>query len=412
MPDAPDPIALVAQSVLPEREKFIADLVAATEAGISALEHDETMRGLLLASVSENIVAVLNLLANALDPTAAAAPLSALSYARRLAQRDVPLAALLRAYRFGQSRFLHLCMEHAIRLGRDDTAQTMMALSDLTATYIDRVGELVSDAYVAERERWLQDRGVMRRNWVTQLLSAPGPNAVRAERALGYRLDRVHLGVEAWLQPDEVAREQLTTVFRSAVTRMAGVLDSQGAPLAVPSDEREMQIWIAPGPGIRPDAQALGDSLRTAKLPVRIAVGHPATGLDGFRMTMNGASRAKRLSISAGSRAPMTVSYDELAPVALLDGDSPDLGDFVRRTLAGLAVEDGRGEWLRETLLTFLRNKGSYADAARELHVHRNTVQYRVAQALEVYGMPLPADVLQLRLALEISRWRPELARP
>jgi DNA-binding PucR family transcriptional regulator len=122
---------------------------------------------------------------------------------------------------------------------------------------------------------------------------------------------------------------------------------------------------------------------------------------------MRGASRVKRLSVSAGESAPVAVGFAEVAPVALLADDPTELTDFVNRTLGGLAGGGARQEWLRETLLVFLRNSRSFADTAEELRVHRNTVQYRVNQALEEYGRPLGPDPLHLRLALEISRWRP-----
>ncbi|MCW2568981.1 MAG: hypothetical protein JWN54_3078, partial [Mycobacterium sp.] len=77
--DTTDPIILVSQAVLPARDRFIAELVAATKAEINALEHDERLSGLLEASISENIVAALNVLSNKIDPSTVDAPLSAMS---------------------------------------------------------------------------------------------------------------------------------------------------------------------------------------------------------------------------------------------------------------------------------------------------------------------------------------------
>ncbi|MET8246532.1 hypothetical protein ABZV31_20190 [Streptomyces sp. NPDC005202] len=94
-----DPVALVAHAVFRHRDDFIRRLVDTTEAEIAALEHDETLRGLLDASITENVVTSLHILTHAMDPHTVDAPASALTYARRLAQRDVSLSALLRAYR-------------------------------------------------------------------------------------------------------------------------------------------------------------------------------------------------------------------------------------------------------------------------------------------------------------------------
>ncbi|MCW2610954.1 MAG: hypothetical protein QOC93_2625 [Actinomycetota bacterium] len=406
MIDTTDAVILVSQAVLPARDQFIADLVAATKAEINALEHDERLSGLLEASISENIVAALNVLSNKIDPSTVDAPLSAMSYARRLAQRDVPLVALLRAYRLGQARFVNLCLEAAVRLGRDDTSQTMIDLVNITATYVDRLSEQVTLAYEIERERWIQDRGVMRRHWVTQLLTAPSPDVPRAEAALDYRIGVTHLGVEAWID-QSVDSSDMANLFTATISRLQKTLGARGRPLAVPTDERDMQVWFPVPADHRTDTALIREELRAAELPVRVALGHAQPGLDGFRRTMRGASRAKKLSVSAGPSAPLALEFAEVAPVALLADDQTELADFVTRTLGRLAGGGTRGEWLRATLLAFLRNNRSYADTAEELQVHRNTVQYRVNQALEEYGKPLGPDLLHLWLALELTRWRP-----
>jgi sugar diacid utilization regulator len=406
MIDTTNAIALVSRALLPARDRFIADLVAATKAEINALEHDERLSGLLEASISENIVAALNVLSNKIDPSTVDAPLSAMSYARRLAQRDVPLVALLRAYRLGQARFVNLCLEAAVGLGRDDTSQTMIDLVNITATYVDRISEQVTLAYELERERWIQDRGMMRRHWVTHLLSAPSPDVKHAEAALDYRIGATHLGVEAWIdQP--VDSSDMVNLFTAITARLEKVLGARGRPLAVPTDERDMQVWFSVPANHRTDIAQIRAELLAADLPVRVALGNAQSGLEGFRRTMRGASRAKKLSVSAGPSAPTVLDFSEVAPVALLADDRTELADFVTRTLGGLAGGGTRGEWLRDTLLAFLRNNRSYADTAEELQVHRNTVQYRVNQALEEYGEPLGPDLLHLWLALEISRWRP-----
>ena len=79
---------------------------------------------------------------------------------------------------------------------------------------------------------------------------------------------------------------------------------------------------------------------------------------------------------------------------------------FVSQTLKDLALPDLRSDDLRETLLTYLEANRSYHVAASRLHVHRNTVHYRVQQAMDQVGMELSADTLALQLALTICRWR------
>ncbi|MFF5035359.1 helix-turn-helix domain-containing protein [Nocardia salmonicida] len=55
---------------------------------------------------------------------------------------------------------------------------------------------------------------------------------------------------------------------------------------------------------------------------------------------------------------------------------------------------------LRETLRAFLDARGSYTDAAARLHVHKNTVHYRVRKAEELLGHPLGERRLDIEVAL------------
>ena len=70
---------------------------------IPHLHNDKLMLTLLEASVAENVATVLHILQHGIDLEKVHAPAAAEEYARRLAQRGVPVAALLRAYRIGSA---------------------------------------------------------------------------------------------------------------------------------------------------------------------------------------------------------------------------------------------------------------------------------------------------------------------
>ena len=59
-----------------------------------------------------------------------------------------------------------------------------------------------------------------------------------------------------------------------------------------------------------------------------------------------------------------------------------------------------------QTARTWLAAGGSTSTAARELHIHRNTVRYRVRRLEEVTGrdLALPVDAAELYVALECAR--------
>ena len=48
----------------------------------------------------------------------------------------------------------------------------------------------------------------------------------------------------------------------------------------------------------------------------------------------------------------------------------------------------------------FLAAGGSYIQAAARLHLHKNTVHYRVRKAEELLGRPVGEDRLQVEVAL------------
>jgi hypothetical protein len=72
---------------------------------IPELRGDDVVVNLLAASVEANVATLLHVLEHGIVPESVDAPTAALEYARRLAQREVPLHALVRAYRVATASF-------------------------------------------------------------------------------------------------------------------------------------------------------------------------------------------------------------------------------------------------------------------------------------------------------------------
>lgn len=401
---ASDPVVLAAQVMQAHRDEFIAKLVATTEAEIAQLEHDESLRGLLEASITENIVTALHVVINRIDPQTVDAPASAVSYARRLAQRDVPLSALLRAYRLGHAQSLDLVLGEAVRLGLPDPAGTVISLVSLTSAYLDRVCDQIGRVYEEERERWVGTRGMLRQYWVGQLLDNPQVDLRQAETALDHRLSGSHVAVEGWLH-GTAATTDPAAVFDRLASLLCTLLRAQGRPLLVHTDEADARIWLVVRPDCPVDPDTIDAELADAALPVRVALGIVRPGLDGFRRSTRAAARAKALALSAGPGTPRAVAFARVAPVALLVDEPRELADFVSDTLGALAVDDPRRALLRETLRVFLATNRSYAATADQLMVHRNTVHYRVQRTVDHYQLNLDANAFDLHFALNVCRW-------
>lgn len=81
----------------------------------------------------------------------------------------------------------------------------------------------------------------------------------------------------------------------------------------------------------------------------------------------------------------------------------PELRSFQDEVLASLRQKDRTGALLK-TLRSYLATNGSPTDAAQALHLHRNTVLYRLGRIEDVLGVDLrdPEVRLTLHLALKI----------
>jgi len=118
------------------------------------------------------------------------------------------------------------------------------------------------------------------------------------------------------------------------------------------------------------------------------------------------AERAIDLGLRLG-RAGQPVRYDELGIYRLLCtiGDMQQLMGFARDVLGPLLDYDAehRAELVR-TLSAYLHHHGSHKQSARMLHVHTNTVAYRVSRIEAITGLNLgdPDDRLLAHVAIKI----------
>lgn len=383
------------------------DITDAIEREIPEIESDQTVASMLDASVMANVSLFLQVLENGIDCSEVVAPTSAVGYARLLAQRNVPVTALVRAYRIGQARYLSLILRELLHQeggGRLDGAATIRIIETNTAC-IDRVVGQVTESYEQERTTWLQHRSTVLMARARSIIHSDLDDIDEAERALAYRLRRRHLGLVLWTNGTPMDSDLLGGMSRLA-TELADVLGAEDAPLFIPVDESAAWVWIPVGPkGSHLDTELAAGVVARVAPHACVAIGSIADGVEGFRQTHRQAISAQTVAAAAGDRAERVTPFSSIAPIALMCGDIAALGTWVSEILGPLAVSTPRNEGLRETLRVFLSTGGSFAAAAEELHLHRNTVRYRARQAEELRGRPLNDGRLEVELALLACRW-------
>lgn len=409
MTDAERELHGIAVVMSDQSPKLVDYLVHNFRTLIPQLPQDLVLVEMLEGSVGSNLEMLAHVFRGHVPMAEIQAPAAAVEYARRLAQRGTPPSALLRAYRLGQQLVLRWAGEQiALRRIEPTLAlATSQLLMETSFEYIDRVSESVMGAYQDERERWLAHRSALQREMVETLLRGDSVELAAAEPALGYRLRQHHVGLVLWADSAEVGMDNAERL----IARIAQRMGSTGRPLYVPRDRQTAWCWLALNRASDVDAaEAIKEMLRGAD-GVRVAVGAPDDGPEGFRATHLGAVAAHRVAGVGQHRQPV-ISYgdQEVRAAAMLLDDLPGARRMVARTLGGLAENSRSAARMRETLLAFIQERESYVATAARLHLHKNTVKYRVDRALEARGKPLPAERLDLELALIGCTWLgPEL---
>ena len=378
---------------------------------IPQLRDDQAVLALLASGVDSNVDTVLQILQHRIDLAAVQAPAAAMEYARRLAQRATPLTALLRAYRVGHTCFADWLLEELARQA-DDAEMISAVTLDMSRTvagYIDQTSEEMVSAYAQERENWLRNRSAARAARIRDLLSGVRVDVAAAEATLGYRLRQYHVGLVCWVGGAATADE--ITRLERAVGHVAQQAACRGDPVLLPHDESSAWAWLPLG--IRDMFEPATASTASLDGDIHFAFGDAAKGTTGFRLTHQQAVAAQAVALAAGSPPARVVAFSEVAPVAMMLRSAELLRAWVLSTLADLATDDEHHARLRDTLLVFLRNGGSYKTTAEQLMLHKNTVQYRIRRAEESLGRPVGANRHDVELALLASHWLgPAVLRP
>ncbi|MGW7544662.1 PucR family transcriptional regulator [Streptomyces sp. NPDC054770] len=295
------------------------------------------------------------------------------------------LDALQSALRVGGLHAWRLMGRTAEQLGLDSTI--VAALGELAFRTVHEVAEAAAAGY-AEARSHSTDELERRRRRLLALLLEEGPVAPEAVQDLAHGA--------RWRVPKQVA-----------VVALAADPRAEERPPAMPGalvdmDSRPPRVLVPDPEG----AGRFGGRSLLLGLQGRPAAIGPTVPVTEAAQSLRWATRALGL-MGRGilPRQGVVRCADHLSTL-LLHSDEPLLARLESRVLAPLdAVSEGQRPRLAETLLTWLLSGGNVPDVAARLHIHPQTVRYRLRQLEKLFGDRLhdPDARLDLILSLRFS---------
>ena len=396
----------IAATALADTDPLTETIVAAVGTELPDLVQDARTRELFHATVLDNVLAALRAISSGgQGVTDYAAPPVALDFARRLAQQGVPLTTMLRAYRLGQAALVqHVMAEIAAHgLPGDQVAAASMALSSFGFTFIDTVSEQVVVAYQVERDAWLRQRNATRLAKVRAVLAGQLTEPAEIEKALGFGLGGRLIGAVVWTDQESADGDRIANLEKQVAALAAALGAAPRAVLTVAPDDATLWAWFPLTANVEVDAVVSRLAEHTPTM--RAALGAVASGVDGFRVTHQQARQAQALATFADTSTVQPVlATAQLGPLALVASDVAGVRAWVHEVLGALADDDEAAARLRETVWAYLSSGSSPNSAAAELHLHKNTIQYRIRKAEEARGRPFDDGRLDVEVALLACR--------
>ncbi len=338
----------------------------------------------LAASCAQNLRYVLGILAGEPAPEHDSPPLTGAARA----EQGVPYEAVLQASRVGSRYVWDLLVEQAAPGERD---ALLLSGADVWAVLEDQSDRLTDSYRQALAER--ADRDTLRAVLVGALLDGDeaADQIAEAARLLDFEGAIEYVAVSAESPgPGIPGVPDVEAALRRSDVASAWHLDHH---------RQDGLVALRVGFGIFDLAAVLKD-LAVA----RVGLSRPFGTLD---RAVDGRLQARAACGAASAGSTEVVRYDD-HPLGVLLADGPEHARaMVDAVLGGLFdMRSSDRTALLETARAWLTAGGSHAATARALHVHKNTVRFRIRLLEDVTGRDLtrPADAAELFVALECVR--------
>ncbi|MEU6139745.1 helix-turn-helix domain-containing protein [Streptomyces sp. NPDC047081] len=314
---------------------------------------------------------------------------------RAVALEGRSLEVLQSALRIGGMQAWRLMGRTAEELGLDSAV--VAALGELAFRTVHEVAEAAAEGYAQARPHSTEQLERRRRR-LLDLLLGEGPVSPDAVHDLAHGA--------RWSVPRQVA----VVVLAAGAEQREEERPLAGAGALVDMESRPPRMLV-------PDPEGSGRFAgRAFALALRgrpAAIG-PTVPLVEAAQSLRWASLALGLMGRGVLPRHGVVRCDQHLSTLLLHGDEPLLAQLEARALAPLdGVSEGQRVRLAETLLAWLLSGSNVPDVAVRLHIHPQTVRYRLRQLEKLFGDALhdPATRLDLILALRAEELRTDATK-
>jgi PucR C-terminal helix-turn-helix domain len=291
------------------------------------------------------------------------------------------LSTLLSAYQVGGRVAWRHVSRAALELGVEPSS--LAGLAEAVFVFVDQLSAASARGYVWEQSEAVAERERRREELVDLLLSG------RADLA-AVRGAAVRAGWALPAQASIIITDSENPIGNTFLSRF----DIRSLPVRRPG----LIAAIVPDPAGPGRRGSLARALRGA----RAVVGH-AVPLQHLPASVSIAQTAAELQ-RAGILVDDPVFADEHLDAILVHRDPELLTALQRKVLAPLDAQPSASrERLIETLRSWLRHFGDRRAVAQELHVHPQTVRYRMGQLHTLFGSTLDSPEFRAQLLLALA---------
>jgi hypothetical protein len=298
------------------------------------------------------------------------------------------LDALLAAYRVGARVTWRRCGSVASELGL--SGPDLVRLGEMLFSVIDALSAAAAEGYAREQSERAGELDRRRLRLASLLVAGTTAETTLAEAAAS----------AAWRPP-----ARLCAVVSDDGDALRPLLAD---PVALPAGDDRCGIALVPdadGPGRRTQLQQMLDGTHAL-----VVIG-PAVPWAQVHASVHRARAALALlrdGVLAPEETSCPVWTDDLLVPLVLHADRSLADDLAARELAPLLeLPEQARERLAETLASWLALNGARAAVAEQLHVHPQTVRYRLGQLRDLFGRDLDDPERRFALALAL-RVRPK----